>query len=549
MAKRAWVCGRMLLALAAVLAVASLSCKQETPPSPEPDAAGQHPHPRPRPGPSVQTVSADGKTTSVTTPEGGFESVDPFVHPPGTNFLETVYSNMIDGNGVEMPNTLPSSPDHPYNLHERDVETSDIDVASPSTDLRAALGAIREAAASGSIEAAAIEEALDIIEGNPLEGRVYSGFPLLHYIGPEKVKKVTPIVDADGTTIGGNVDVHQIWYDSHIESDTAFIDPGAVQDVPWTITYTVDVLDRGSDDFSPFVMYFDDPALSPEGSPPMPHVAMDQTFFPMQEGTRNVFVIKMSLGKYYNLTYTWGWRVHPPRVQVSENANKTIAGKSLVQWEVDVFGESPRSSEEAKLNAIAMIGDLAPAKRMWNALREAREASPQRILELMDEADAAFDDWYDRSRLPRGVEVDPDTTMTLFYVNNTIYGQQANGRRFHRWHEWSKRPAVFKATLLNGDHFVHSYMSVDFGGSRGWENQFQSTVDLLGAGCWFSFGRVHWWVNAGGPWGLINVPAADESSAPQKHIVEITLNFEPSRRLRLYQFDPLHHDVAVFSIH
>ena len=44
--------------------------------------------------------------------------------------------------------------------------------------------------------------------------------------------------------IGGEVEVRQVWYDSHIESDTAFIDPSDVLDVPWVITYTVDVLNR-----------------------------------------------------------------------------------------------------------------------------------------------------------------------------------------------------------------------------------------------------------------------------------------------------------------
>jgi hypothetical protein len=34
-----------------------------------------------------------------------------------------------------------------------------------------------------------------------------------------------------------------------------------------------------------------------------------------------------------------------------------------------------------------------------------------------------------------------------------------------------------------------------------------------------------------------------------KYKVEITYEYEPSRRLRFYQFDPMHHDVAVFSVH
>ena len=31
--------------------------------------------------------------------------------------------------------------------------------------------------------------------------------------------------------------------------------------------------------------------------------------------------------------------------------------------------------------------------------------------------------------------------------------------------------------------------------------------------------------------------------------VQIEFKYEPSRRLRFYQFDPFHHDVAIYSIH
>ena len=56
-----------------------------------------------------------------------------------------------------------------------------------------------------------IQRGLDILEGNPVPDRVYSGLPLLHYKGPEKCKKVTAIRDASGKVVGGNVNVHQIW--------------------------------------------------------------------------------------------------------------------------------------------------------------------------------------------------------------------------------------------------------------------------------------------------------------------------------------------------
>ena len=31
--------------------------------------------------------------------------------------------------------------------------------------------------------------------------------------------------------------------------------------------------------------------------------------------------------------------------------------------------------------------------------------------------------------------------------------------------------------------------------------------------------------------------------------VDVTFNWDPARRLRFYQFDPTHHDVAIFSVH
>jgi len=101
-------------------------------------------------------------------------------------------------------------------------------------------------------------------------------------------------------------------------------------------------------------------------------------------------------------------------------------------------------------------------------------------------------------------------------------------------------------------HLAYLY-NVDFGGLRGWENLFQSTQDIGGDGYLFTFGRANWWINAGAPGvGLITVPPAakaDSGEVVGEHNVEITYNYEPSRRLRFYQFDPLHHNVAIFSVH
>ena len=537
---------------AALLLLAIALCAAAIP------AGAQHPGPQPRPGPSQQQT-IDG-TTFVVTPEGQFPAANGMTDPPGSNFLPTVYTNMFDRNGDEMPNTLPSHPDNPWNLHVpfpdgKPVKVTQIDPTSPSQVIKSVIEQVRDQArATHAIDRVALQRGIDVLEGNRLPEYPWSGFPLLHYIGPTKVKKVVPIWNVEGDTIGGNVNVHQVWYDSHIESDTAFIDPSKVLDVPWTITYTIDCLYRCSDDFSPAVMYFDAPP--PAGDNPAfgpPHVAMDQTFFPMEAGTRTVFKLKMAPGKYYNLTYTWGWRVHPPRVQVSENATKLVGGKNIVQWEIDVFGPNPRANEAAKLAAIAKIGELSPAKQMWMALRQAREETEwSQVVALMDRALIAYFDWSDRTELPTGAKhlEDPEATMSLLYVNNTIYGKIKDGG-WDTWREWETRPAIFKVSLFNGDHFPHGYISADFGGSRGWENQFEPTIAEGGTGCKFSFGRFHWWLNAGGPWGAIIVPPVDPNDYTNvgRHKVHMTLNFEPSRRIRIYQFDPLHHDVSIFSLH
>jgi hypothetical protein len=507
----------------------------------------------PRPGPSIQQPCSDDPTIiCVTTPQGLFPVPAPSTT---TNFLQTVYTDNLTDAGVDMPNTLPSTPQVPYNLMVGGgaISTTSIDETSPTQDLTNIFNKVITAAQNGVVDTSDIQFGIAILEGDPIPSRpTYSGIPLLHYMGPMKVKAVTPIYDSNGNVIGGNVNVHQVWFDSHIESDTNMIDPSAVQDVPWTITYKVDILHRGHDDFSPFVMYFSDPPVDVPGSFGKIHVAMDQTFFPMQDGTEMVMQIKQAPGKYWNLVYTWGWRRHPPRVQVMENALKkgsdgTIT-QSLPQWEVSVFGSCPTCSRKQQLHAINQIGDLSPAKRMWRDLNNAFASSPSSVIQMMRDAQQGLADWEDRNQLPTGVQADPNADVTLFYVNNTIYGNQL------RFDNWIARPATFRVTLINGDYFEHGYQNVDFGGTRGWENTFQSTTNdtaggvIGGSGCWFTFGRVHWWVNAGGPWGAITVPAATPgASGVQK--VRITLNFEPTARLRLYQFDPLHHDVAIYSLH
>lgn len=574
-----------------------------------PPPADRQPQPLPPPSAWTRTDSADGTTTTYSTPTGAFPASDPWVNP--TNLLPTVYADVMAANGKPIPNTLPSTPEHPYNLHD-DPTVVPIDATSPADDLAAIFQAWhkRHGDSREHLDRAALQRGIDILEGNPVPGRVYSGMPMLHYTAGSEVRKVEPVYDANGKPVGGNVTVHQVWFGQHIESDTAYIDPSvmlqpAFNDLPFTITYVVDALHRGSDDFSPMEMFFDDPDVLGVAKP---LVLMDATFYPMQDGTRTTFVVREPPARFFNLIYTWGWRNHPGRVQVMENALKTAMGKTLPQWEVTTFGADPQATQASKEAAIAMIGDLSPAKRMWNALRGLQEKGFDRG--LMAEYERAFHQWQQRNKLPDGVKPDPDADYTLFYVNDTIYGQMRDYARYNRHpvlNKWHLRGTQVRVKLFNGDYFPHGYVSVDFGGLRGWENTFQNTIPLGGDGAWFTFGRVYWEPNTPTPAMVPPAVKADSTALPEiakarlatmqlrpaesssvredsvlhryrlsyldpdatswpasmrkgdhaapngdvlgEHTVILNLNYEPSKRLRIYQFDPLHHTQAIWSIH
>ncbi|SFO01851.1 hypothetical protein SAMN04487859_11374 [Roseovarius lutimaris] len=573
-------------------------------------------------------------------PNGDSYSTNP------SNLIPTVYENIKSCRGNEIINTLPSTPDNPYNLHDDPVVT-EIDKTSPTDDLDFIMDRIHvlskprkvcrnfrgrqhcyrypRRVSQGDLRRLA-RHAVNIIEGNELQGRyadrAYEGFPLLHYLGGLKEKAVDPVTRS--------VTVNQIWYDTHIESDTAYIDPIAVDDDDeWYIKYNVKILNRGHEDFAPYMMVYDDPLeldLSDVGGPDLtqaglavpriPNVGLDQTFFPMEEGLMYTLNMKMPPARFWNLTYHWGWRIHPPRVQVVENVRAVLATPNGPMprnfAEIAVFGENPRESEASKLAAIEMIGDTAPAKRMWRMFRELGNMTTNRrpgryfrglngsaVQAQLAQIREAFYDWSNRTQLPTGYEMGEGYDMTVLFLNNTIYGQlrdhdgiaqvSMSGRDV-----WDKRGDEVKIQLLNGDYFRHAYVLVDFGGLRGWENTFHNTLPVGGAGPLFTFGRNAFWIHVAGR-GAIPIPNAvrPEQVTPTpltsamdqlvgfkkgnhhwtdalysamggtpdtmsdyvntdgvgEHSLNVIFSYEPSRRLRMYQFDALHHDTAVWSVH
>jgi len=203
-----------------------------------------------------------------------------------------------------------------------------------------------------------IQFALDILEGNPIPSRpTYSGLPVLHYVQTEKINVVQRSSMGTASKIGGNVNVHQIWYDQHIESDTALLDVSQVVDVPWEITYTIDVLHKGADDFAALVMLFDAPAspTAPPGSggpgASMDLRSSDAGRLPAcdenQDGAR----------KSTSTCYIIGAGGSIPRAfQAIENVNKILRGQDAIPVGKRCVRGRAAVQPQAQLAAIACSG-------------------------------------------------------------------------------------------------------------------------------------------------------------------------------------------------
>src|SRR3954453_1614038 len=108
------------------------------------------------------------------------------------------------------------------------------DLGDPESDLGDALDSMGAAAAAGDRTGAANARtlAINILEGNPIARKAYSGMPLLNWNSPAKIKNVPA---------GGNVVVREVRFGETALSDTwllSFDDPSQ----PYTITFRISEL-------------------------------------------------------------------------------------------------------------------------------------------------------------------------------------------------------------------------------------------------------------------------------------------------------------------
>src|SRR5438552_839146 len=147
----------------------------------------------------------------------------------------------------QLPNTPPPVPAAtPPNvvqilgLTNADTGTPPPPPATPTDDLRDLMDALASAPTAAAASAAR-QRALDILEGNPIAGRAYSGIPLLNWNMPDKIKTVPA---------GGSVTVTEVRFDDQVLTDTAllrFADPSQ----PFSVTYRIADLTQSTGELSP----------------------------------------------------------------------------------------------------------------------------------------------------------------------------------------------------------------------------------------------------------------------------------------------------------
>src|SRR3954452_18643597 len=303
----------------------------------------------------------------------------------------------------------------------------------PETDLTAALDAMGAAAAANDRGKATSSRnlAIDILEGNPIGGKAYSGMPLLNWNSPAKVKNVPA---------GGNVVVREVRWDEHALSDTwllSFDDPNQ----PYTITFRIAEL--GTTFGSALTPA---PLLSQNGqviggetqvlaplAPPM--LAMGTTttnrFSPNggNEFTRlavqDVTVAMPPPG----MTDA----VIEPDLKPGSETTFTIQRTSadhLNAARADFGFSSTNPSAAEKAAAIKRLADGSPEKELWAALQHLRPDAPGFLdaAGLVAGGDRSLvGAMRTRSSPAAGVAHDPAADVNVDFVNNETYLFRGDG--------------------------------------------------------------------------------------------------------------------------
>jgi len=373
-------------------------------------------------------------------------------------------------------------------------------VASPNDDMRQALADLAAAAQAGNQPAmqAAAQELEDVLLGTT-QGRIYDGFSMLNFnrwkhpdIGPAdfpptavpeeyKMKVVRDTGETFVSPFDGEVrkiweaDVHMLYYDGQIDSDTFLLHFPVDVHPDDTVRLNYRIFSLVEEDFSPTLVMLDHrEALNTVNFPFKGFDAVWIAFFPGQvlNVTVNYPPARMVRG-----VYTWGWRVHPPRIQFLQPTYEIIdqnTGEVVLDPQSKSF--IFRNREDLTLDTIS---DAAPEMKMYQVAEAVLDgASPATIeqwLTLPDQGPRGM--WFEWADLAKTqTQIPPEAwdlladeglalgdfgeyNMISIFMNNEMYGDGPFGNEIRTWQQGDS----FKVKLINLDEHTHYFRNVDFG--------------------------------------------------------------------------------------
>ena len=374
-------------------------------------------------------------------------------------------------------------------------------VESPNLDMRRALEEMLRYAKArdGAKMRGEAQELLDILLGTT-EGRIYDGFSMLNFNrwndsritaadypadavpGEYKMKRVrdtgeTTISAFDGATRKiWEANVNMLYYDGQIDSDTFLLvyPVEAHPDDTLRIHYRIYSLVR--EDFSPTMVLLD--RREGANTTQFPFKGFDAVWEAFEKGDVLNVTVEYPPLQLIRGVYTWGWRVHPPRIQFMQPIYE-IVNKQTNKVEFDPQGKSfaIRNREDLTLDS---IGDAAPEMKMYKvAMAALNGADPAQIEQwltkrtkgprgtLYEWADLALEqrqlppEAWDIVAAEEGLEPGTygDFDMITVYLNNEMYGEGGNENEVKGWDQGD----TFKIKLINLDNHTHYFRNVDFG--------------------------------------------------------------------------------------
>jgi len=359
----------------------------------------------------------------------------------------------------------------------------------PNDDMKKALKRLSKAARKDdTFEMVATAQDLRNILMGTTEGRIYDGFAMLnfnrgayvgdHLAGEYKMKVLCDTGESEIGILGDPVkiwelDVNLLYYDGQIDSDTFLmrvpLEVGEFDTV--RINYTIRSTER--EEFSPTVVMLD---RRTPGSVAFPHKGFDSVWVPFGKDEQVKLTVAYPPVRMMRGVYTWGWRVHPPRIQFLQPVYE-IQNAHTGSIELD-----PQGHSFAVRNASVSlddIGDAAPEKKMYivaNAVLTGSDCDTiHNWMNLSEEGPAGtWREWAnlasDERQIPQeawdilaseGIDQGDfgPYQMISVYMNNELYGEGPEGSSIEGWNQGDQ----LQVKLINLDNHTHYFRNVDFG--------------------------------------------------------------------------------------